>query len=78
MLGHLMWVVTIASIVGTIANIHGKRWGFAIWLLTNLSWAAYDAYLHAWAQSVLFLIYAGLAVWGLVKWKDGRPNASTT
>jgi membrane protein implicated in regulation of membrane protease activity len=77
MLGNLMWLVTILSIVGTVANIYGRRWGFAVWLGTNLSWAIYDAWIGAWAQAVLFLVYAGLAIWGLVKWRGGRPVETT-
>jgi hypothetical protein len=74
MLGNLMWAVTFASIVGTIANIYGKRWGFGVWLATNLSWAAYDIWIAAWAQAALFVVYSGTAVWGLIKWKEGRPR----
>jgi len=74
MLGNLMWLVTAGAIVGAVANIYGKRWGFVLWALTNLLWAAYNAWLAQWAQSALFTVYLGLSIWGIVKWKDGRPN----
>lgn len=64
-----MWAVTGASIVGTVANIYKCRWGFGVWLATNLSWVAYDVHLAAWPQAALFGVYSGLAAWGLWKWR---------
>ncbi len=65
-----MWVVTVASLVGTVANIYKRRWGFAVWFVTNLAWTGYDAWLGAWPQAALMAVYAGLAVWGWAKWRD--------
>ena len=36
--------------------------------ITNASWCVYDYHIGAYAQSCLFLIYTGLAVWGIVEW----------
>lgn len=30
------WLVTTASIVGAVANIYKRRWGFAVWLCANV------------------------------------------
>ena len=68
----LMWSVTIASIIGTIANIYKKRWGFGVWLITNLCWTAYDIHLGVWSQALLFVVYSCLAAWGLWKWKETK------
>jgi len=70
-IGAAMWIVTGASIAGTVANVYKRRWCFAVWLATNSAWCAYDASIGAWAQSALMLIYACLSVWGLVKWRKG-------
>lgn len=61
-------IITVASIIGTVANIYKKKWCFIIWLFTNSSWMVYDFYIGAYAQSLLFAVYTGLAVWGLYKW----------
>lgn len=63
-----MWLVTVASLVGVVANIKKKRWCFWIWLCTNTIWCVYDYMIGAYAQSALFGVYAGLAVYGLMEW----------
>ena len=73
MLDLLMWLVTLASLTATIANIYHRRWCFAVWLPTNLAWASYDLWKAAYAQAALMAIYAALSVWGLWKW--GRHPA---
>jgi hypothetical protein len=64
-----MWLVTIASIIGTIANIYHKRWCFGIWVVTNALWTIYDYTLGAYSQAALGLVYFGLAIWGLIQWR---------
>jgi nicotinamide riboside transporter PnuC len=64
----MMWFVTVASLIGTIANIYKRRWCFIIWFFTNVSWTIYDIYIHAYAQATLMGIYAALAVHGWIKW----------
>jgi len=59
------------SIVGTILNIRKNRWCFIVWIATNGFWCVYNfRVLHSYQQGVIFLVYAGLAVWGLIKWKN--------
>jgi hypothetical protein len=68
MLVLLTWGVTLASVVGVIANIYKKRWCFIVWSGTNAFWCIYDLYIGEYAQLALFGMYFILAVWGLVKW----------
>ena len=72
MIDGLMWLVTVASIAGTVANIHQKRWCFAVWMVTNLLWVAYDVWKLAYPQAALQLVYAGLSAWGLLKWRRDK------
>ena len=74
MIDHWMWLVTFASLVGTVANVYKRRWCFAVWLVTNLCWAAYDLAIGATAQAALMAVYAGLAVWGLIRWRHPRAS----
>ena len=69
---HWTWLVTFASIVGTIANIKQRRWCFHVWLVTNLIWMVYDLAIGATAQAALMGVYALLAVWGLREWRPKR------
>lgn len=71
MIGSLMWGVTIASIIGTVANIYKLPWCFVVWLVTNSLWTAYDLYIGATAQAALGAVYVGLAAWGIHQWKAG-------
>ena len=69
MIESAMWGVTVASLVGTVANIYRRRWCFWIWLVTNSAWTAYDMYKESYPQAALMGIYAALSVWGLCRWK---------
>ena len=62
------WLITIASIIGTVANIYKKKWCFVIWLFTNLAWFIIDLRAGLYAQAFLFAVYFLLAVWGLYQW----------
>ena len=63
------WVITAFSLIGTVANVHKRRWSFGIWAITNSAWAIIDWHAGLYAQSVLFQCYLGLSLWGLWKWK---------
>lgn len=69
MLHNLMWIVTGASIVGTILNLKKKKICFWIWLFTNSLWCAYDVWITAYAQAGLQAVYVGLAIWGIIEWR---------
>lgn len=69
---NLTWLITLASIIGTIANIFKKRWCFIIWLVTNSLWAVIDFCAGLYAQSFLFVICVILAIWGLWQWRKGE------
>jgi nicotinamide mononucleotide transporter len=62
------FAVTVLSIIGVIANTLKKRWCFIVWFFTNTIWCIYDYYIGAYAQSILFLVYIGLAVFGWFNW----------
>jgi hypothetical protein len=69
MIGDLMWIITGLSVIGTVLNIKKKRICFYIWLCTNSTWCIYDFVIGSFAQSALFLVYVGLAIWGIISWK---------
>ncbi len=68
-LSQAMWIVTGASIIGTVANIKKYRWCFGVWLFTNTTWMLYDYHIGATAQAALFSVYVCLAIWGIYEWR---------
>jgi nicotinamide riboside transporter PnuC len=62
-------LITIASIISAVANIYKQAWGFALWLATNTLWAVYNYRKRELPQSILYVVYAVLAVWGLLHWR---------
>lgn len=64
------WLITAASIIGVVANIHKRRWCYHIWTGTNAFWCALDWSMGLKAQAFLFLVYLCLSIWGLFKWRE--------
>ena len=69
------WTLAALSLLGVVLNIHKRRECFIVWAFTNLSWTVVDLYHQIWSQAVLMLIYCGLAVYGLWKWRKQLPVA---
>lgn len=68
----MTWALALISLIATVANIHRLQWCFVLWLVTNLSWCVVDARAGIYAQAALHAVYAGLSVYGVVKWRrDG-------
>lgn len=68
------YIITLASIVGTVANVRKKRWCFVVWLFTNAAWCVVDTYKGLYSQAMLFAVYVALAAWGLVQWRRSQKN----
>jgi nicotinamide riboside transporter PnuC len=75
----IMWVVCVASLIGTVANIYQMKWCFLVWFFCNVAWCAYDIHKIAYPQASLMGIYALLAIWGYLHWTKektkGKPKA---
>lgn len=71
---YISYIVTAVSIAATIANAFKKRWCFIAWLFTNAFWCAYDFYIGAYSQSILFAVYFVISVIGLRKWKKAAAE----
>ena len=70
----ISWIVTAASLVGTVLNIKKNKACFIIWTVTNAFWAVYDFWIGAYAQAALFATYFCLALWGMWEWrKEAAP-----
>lgn len=67
-MNNFLYVITVLSIVGIVLNIKKRRESFIIWACTNASWGYVDYKAGIYSQAVLFSIYFGLAIWGIVSW----------
>jgi nicotinamide riboside transporter PnuC len=65
----MTWLLTILSLTGVVLNVKKHRACFLFWLPANLGWAILAFQKHIPAAVVLFGVYAGLAVWGIIKWR---------
>jgi len=69
----MIWIIFTLAIVGVILNIR-KHWScFAVWMFTNGFWAVHNFLLGEYAQAILFGIYFGLSIFGLVTWVRKSP-----
>jgi nicotinamide riboside transporter PnuC len=68
----MTWALAILSLTGVWLNVHKRRACFALWFVTNTTWAAVDFAAGIHAQGALQTVYAGLSIWGWVKWKPAR------
>jgi nicotinamide mononucleotide transporter len=65
-------VLTLLSLLGVILNIKKKIACFYIWFFTNASWCVIDFYKGIPMQGLLFAIYTGLAVYGIIEWRKKK------
>lgn len=68
-MNYIAYFVTIASIIGTVANSFQKRWCFWVWGCTNTFWCIFNIMNGSYAQALLYTFNFIMAVVGLAKWK---------
>lgn len=70
----IAYLVTLTSIVGTLANSCGKRWCFYIWLCTNSFWCVHNVINGQYAQGLLYAFNFCTCILGLRKWKKPQSR----
>ena len=70
----LSGVMSIIALIGTFMNAERNKWGFALWLISNLYMCVRFFKIGEYAQSVLFLIYFLLAIKGVFVWTKKEKN----
>lgn len=65
----ITWALAALSLLGVVLNIRKRRACFALWIVTNTSWAVVDYDRGLPAQAALFAVYAALAIWGWFAWR---------
>ncbi len=62
------WIVSLLALTGTILNSNRNKYGFLLWIATNLFWVVVDFRAGLYAQSALFAAYVVLAIKGILTW----------
>lgn len=64
-------IATICSLYGNYLVIKKNKFGFVIWLISNILWVLINfiGVLNI-SQVVMFVIYGILNVYGWIKWKQ--------
>lgn len=70
----ISYLVSIITIVGTVANAFQKRWCFWIWLITNAFWIGWNIAVGEYAQSVIYVVNLTTCIIGLFKWKRNKKE----
>ena len=65
---YIAYIITAASIVGTVANSFGKRWCFIVWGITNAFWIGYNIAIGSYAQALLYAFNLVMALVGFIEW----------
>jgi len=65
----ITWICAILALIGVILNIKKNYMCFYLWTATNAAWAIIDFQKEIYAQAMLFVIYTGLALWGIYEWQ---------
>lgn len=62
------YIITVLSILGTIANSFQKRWCFILWGLTNTFWILYNIKYQSYALAIQYLFNLIMSIVGYVQW----------
>ena len=68
----LTWITAILSLTGTVLNIRKNPLCFALWAITNAVWTLVDFKYGLYAQGALQAVYCGLALWGMIAWRERK------
>lgn len=72
MLLHVLSVLSlILSLAGNILVNYKKRYGFVVWIASNISWIVVNLVGYTnWPQIIMYVVYAALNVQGFILWRN--------
>ena len=68
----ISYIVTVLTLVGTVANAFQKSWCFYLWIVTNLFWVVYNFTIQQYQQAIIYIVNTIICVIGIVKWKSKK------
>ena len=66
----ILWFITLIALTGTLLNAKKNKYGFVLWMISNLYLCLYNLMIAEFPLSVLFGIYWLLAIYGYYKWDE--------
>lgn len=63
------WMISGLSIYGSILNVRQNKYGFLVWIMTNIYWIYYNFQTKTYAQIPVWIIFTIISIYGLVTWK---------
>lgn len=72
----LSWLMSTIALIGTIINAEQNKYGFALWMISNMYMVIRFAVIGEYAQMTLFFIYFLLAIRGLYVWGKNENKTS--
>ena len=71
-------IATICSLYGNYLVIKKNKFGFVIWLISNVLWVLINfiGVLNI-SQVIMFVIYGILNVYGWIKWKQNKDETGS-
>jgi nicotinamide riboside transporter PnuC len=71
----LLWIVSLAALIGAGFNAKGLKWGFLIWAITDSIWGVVDFNKGIYAQTAQQVIYVIIDLTGFIYWtRKGRAQ----
>lgn len=70
----LPWIMSGIALAGTIINAERNKYGFVLWMISNLYMTIDFLTIGRYAQAILFFIYFVLAIRGILVWNRKEEN----
>lgn len=68
----ISYIVTVLTLVGTVANAFQKSWCFYLWIVTNLFWIIYNITIQQYQQAIIYIVNTIICVIGIVNWHKNK------
>lgn len=62
------WLWSIFSISGAILNARHNKWGFILWIVSNIGWITTNIVYELWAQIPVWVAFTVTSVYGFIHW----------
>lgn len=72
MLEIISYIVTVLTLVGTVANAFQKSWCFYLWIITNLFWIAYNINIKQYQQAIIYIVNTIICIIGIINWHKNK------
>ncbi len=66
---YVSYIVTVITIIGTIANSFQKWWCFIIWIATNTFWIIYNLAIKEYQQAIIYFVNDITSIIGIINWR---------